>query len=691
MQADIDKLPERPLSPQRKSHSEPTPELQPPIDPTQNTVPSVSKSNESATENQVWQPRIEDDEEDADNEFYDKKRAIVKTQSADLTGDSISKTKAESRFVWLTSPDCDGSETQKQASEKPDLQQGQLAPVKHSFCPILPISKFPYKFISGSDSQQVASAFFDAGKFWQRSWDLFYVWHPDGGKPLILVGESQVRKLIDEINATFQHLHFSLDRPYFREAGLIIDFPQHPNLRPRFLGRSNSKDSYANLESNTPGMTFSPHFEPPASGQPALSDVQAFKAMFEEAVALNKAKGKHSKTQKQQVRIEQQKNIGKQLKRAQCYLGLRPKREASSDPKLDTALSRAEKQAAERKHEEALKVPAIDPTQSVPYLFDTDVVIIAVDVEAWERNHNIVTEIGISTLDTRDLHGVAPGVDGGNWRSRIRSRHFRIKEHTHHENHEFVSGCAGRFEFGTSEMISLADAPRMIAGCFKKPFSRPAAPVASDAGLPLFDKMSLLDSQDGVGAEVTTALPKRNIIFLGHDSQQDLNYLQQLGYNPLNLGNLLEILDTASLYRSFRKEVQPKSLGAILHDMDMVGWFLHNAGNDAAYTMQVLIAVAVRDATNRGKSEAQLELEERQKQKVKDRVGEAVERALDELKGWSSDEGEDGGIAVKDNVAIVSGDTRGGRGGGGRGGTRGGRMNMSGNDGWVPRTNAYGW
>jgi hypothetical protein len=52
------------------------------------------------------------------------------------------------------------------------LQWGQLSPVGQSFCPVLPVSKFPYKCIPKKDSESVADKFFKAGQFWARELDL---------------------------------------------------------------------------------------------------------------------------------------------------------------------------------------------------------------------------------------------------------------------------------------------------------------------------------------------------------------------------------------------------------------------------------------------------------------------------------------------------------------------------------------
>ena len=59
-------------------------------------------------------------------------------------------------------------------SQHPDtcLERGALASPDQTFSPILPVSKYPYKFVNRRDSQRIASKFFDAGKFWMREWDL---------------------------------------------------------------------------------------------------------------------------------------------------------------------------------------------------------------------------------------------------------------------------------------------------------------------------------------------------------------------------------------------------------------------------------------------------------------------------------------------------------------------------------------
>lgn len=51
-------------------------------------------------------------------------------------------------------------------------QEEPLTPLDGFFCPLMAMSRYPYKFVPKELSQTVASQFFDGGKFWQRVWDM---------------------------------------------------------------------------------------------------------------------------------------------------------------------------------------------------------------------------------------------------------------------------------------------------------------------------------------------------------------------------------------------------------------------------------------------------------------------------------------------------------------------------------------
>ena len=76
----------------------------------------------------------------------------------------------------------DQTTLQHPGQPKPDQESESTAsseqtpqdPLEHdgSFCPLLAISRYPYRFLKDKLSQSVASRFFDRGKFWSRSWDV---------------------------------------------------------------------------------------------------------------------------------------------------------------------------------------------------------------------------------------------------------------------------------------------------------------------------------------------------------------------------------------------------------------------------------------------------------------------------------------------------------------------------------------
>lgn len=261
-------------------------------------------------------------------------------------------------------------------------------------------------------------------------------------------------------------------------------------------------------------------------------------------------------------------------------------------------------------------------------------IIIAVDVEAWELSHNTITEIGIATLDTRDIANLAPGPNGHNWHTQIRARHFRISEYAHLKNHKFVTGCPESFDFGTSEFIPRAETAHTVATCFKLPYSAATNPSTSDPD-------SALNPNDA---------ERRNIVFLGHDTQQDVAYLSKIGYSIHNLSTLLETMDTSAFYRVFAQEPNPRNLGHVCMLLDIDAWHLHNAGNDAVYTLQAMLGLCVKDAVeNRGSGRGVVELE--RERKVEEEVAKAKEEAENrvreqaaEWKAVQADEG-DGGVA----------------------------------------------
>ena len=111
-----------------------------------------------------------------------------------------------------------------------------------------------------------------------------------------------------------------------------------------------------------------------------------------------------------------------------------------------------------------------------------------------------------------------------------------------------------------------------------------------------------------------------------------------MGYNPLHAPNFIEIVDTADLYRKWTRSANPTKLAAILYHFDIVAWNLHNAGNDAFYTMRAMLAICVTEARDRESAEAKRRRDEESKAQIQERVSETAQAALSELAAWDSGE-----------------------------------------------------
>jgi len=300
---------------------------------------------------------------------------------------------------------------------------------------------------------------------------------------------------------------------------------------------------------NPPDQKFRAPGEP-SVGPPTSGTLEEFKATLDKLHDAQKTKGKAKREKTYVERVDRQLAMLEQFKRAQRYLSLRSSESAATSGPMQP----------------------IDPSLPTSFAFDQSVVFVSVDVESYEKAHHKITEIGVATLDTRDLVGVAPGADGKDWQKIIKARHFRIKEHKHLVNHEFVAGHPEGFDFGDTTFVSLEEAPAYVAACFKQPFG------VHTTNTPVETVKSMIDELD--------FNEKRRIILLGHDTLSDIHYLQQLGFDPLKVDNILEPLDTAKIYQAWRREQNPTNLGRIMANFGVAAWKLHNAGNDAVYTVR---------------------------------------------------------------------------------------------------------
>ncbi|GKZ18829.1 hypothetical protein AbraIFM66951_009533 [Aspergillus brasiliensis] len=416
-----------------------------------------------------------------------------------------------------------------------DLQCEHIPSPNGQFSPLLAIAKYPYKHIKGSLSQDVSSRFFDAGKFWNRSWDIYFIHAPAslGSRPVLLTPTSGVNSFFQEINSA---LKCQLSLPTDTSAGLVLSFEDgYP--QPVYLGRSTTREAKDQLELQIPA----PSSDHDGSSGDMDEVYAAYETMIEAAIEATRNRKRTSK-QKQLMRAVKELDMQQMVRRMHCYFGLRPMEDIEGTTDMgdwDTPGT-------------VPTVQPLDATKAVPYPFWREPVFISIDVESNERCHSQVTEVGVSVLDMQGLVGVPPGENGGQWRKCIQSRHLRVREYGHIVNHEFVSGCPGMFQFGESEWVLQRDLVDVVRSSLR-----------------------LGDALD------------RRLVLVGHNLSADVKYLKQVG---VDVGGFRDQIDTAQMFRKLRKEESVRSLGGVLAKLNIRGWYLHNAGNDARYTMEVLIA-----------------------------------------------------------------------------------------------------
>jgi DNA polymerase III alpha subunit (gram-positive type) len=81
---------------------------------------------------------------------------------------------------------------------------------------------------------------------------------------------------------------------------------------------------------------------------------------------------------------------------------------------------------------------------------------------------------------------------------------------------------------------------------------------------------------------------------VGHDASADLKYLNSLGYDIRSLEKFFDQIDTKDMFQRIQCSNNGRSLGFVCNELDIRARNFHNAGNDAMYTLEAMIAMAVR-------------------------------------------------------------------------------------------------
>ncbi|CAF9924172.1 hypothetical protein IMSHALPRED_006133 [Imshaugia aleurites] len=330
--------------------------------------------------------------------------------------------------------------------------------------------------------------------------------------------------------------------------------------------------------------------------------LRAFQAEMDSIDKVKSVNAERAAAVKKAQRLSKQREWRQQLKRAQQYLGLPDTKDLAKEESVDRVCSELIDLSLKP---EAAKDDSNQAYHSYDYPLPLDhltspVVFVSIDVEAYEFVQKFITEIGISTLDTADLRSTLPGSNGNNWAAKIQSSHLRIREHGKRINRVWVLGCPDNFNFGQSEWI----------------YEREIVPELESLFLHLYSN--------------------RRVVLVGHDISGDIKYLKGLGFDVLSM--VVDCIDTSDLWKAAHRDARQSALSKVLLQQGISAKYLHNAGNDAYYTLHAMIAIAVVSSLNKKTPE---DWEVEKNKRIEEAYAIARAKVCADLEGWSSAEDDD--------------------------------------------------
>ncbi|KAF9164925.1 hypothetical protein DFQ26_000861 [Actinomortierella ambigua] len=171
---------------------------------------------------------------------------------------------------------------------------------------------------------------------------------------------------------------------------------------------------------------------------------------------------------------------------------------------------------------------------------------IAVDIESFEFDHTKVLEIGWSIFDSS--------------RCLFVDKHYAVSNYSHLHNGKYVADRRDCFLFGKTAWASLNDCIREIQEDLNR------------------------------GARLST---DNQCVFIAHDVASDEKYLRQLG---VKFPETMVKFDTIELNGARLREDKKTGLGKVLDEVGIENYSLHNAGNDAHYTLALFLWLVQNNA-----------------------------------------------------------------------------------------------
>lgn len=162
--------------------------------------------------------------------------------------------------------------------------------------------------------------------------------------------------------------------------------------------------------------------------------------------------------------------------------------------------------------------------------------LVAIDVEAYERNPSKLTEIGVSIYDPTEQDNLILPL--------IKNLHIIVKEHKNLLNKRFVPNRKFHFNGGVSYALTLEELKTHLSKLFAYYFSQ------------------------------------RGAILVGHNLGGDIRWLTGYG---IEKAETIPKVDTQTLFRISKKK--GATLRGVLRTVGIPHSNLHNAANDSYYTL----------------------------------------------------------------------------------------------------------
>jgi DNA polymerase III alpha subunit (gram-positive type) len=84
------------------------------------------------------------------------------------------------------------------------------------------------------------------------------------------------------------------------------------------------------------------------------------------------------------------------------------------------------------------------------------------------------------------------------------------------------------------------------------------------------------------------------VVLVFHESASDIKYLKHLSYYVELARNVVEVVDTREMHQCLVRSNDSASLASVLGYLGISYRYLHNAGNDAVYTLQAMVGLVVK-------------------------------------------------------------------------------------------------